>query len=634
MVSNSDAEEQKEVPCAKQKYLVFKVEDFPVSIWIGSSSAICHVQREERALKHLWLVPVESEISYPKLLEAYSDMLHCLKHASYPIFLYDVDFGEASLLVVYMLMRWYLHMSHYDVIHSLKRQCTRRRHTLYHGDQPIHLLGHNERLLNMVQFLRYKTPEVGPLSLEPHEAVLMSITTKMNCPRHTIQKRQARGPIMCNEKAPQSCCVMGHTHQFSFSKYNPRYWACGSIALYTIQLAMRMPAGLWKDHDLDSIVVNGLWYARYYKDSQEGHATIETQLREMCPLPGLILKDVTDSVANPRMTLQKGLSTLLSSSMSNLKHDLYFILTSISKKGGAGHITAVFRQNEYWYWFEPMECNQGTMRPYDYGSQWTLNNNGRSAFFNHQPVTGCCLRIFDSLPDFSQFAAVELEDRHWSLQWIKPTPFCTIRYELDSEPLTILNPKLYPQPKYHEIYPVFIQQCDISHVWCISKLIVSGQVQPVSKPIPFPFTVTMRPQVKVQARVKLPKGSIIYLGGIQGRDISLSRYEMHKFDQHYGYEPFSNPAIWLTEDGISCMVGYQGMGIMNCIRMVLEDSNIQLIRGEHQDMFLVTTKDIHASQELFMLKWMDDPVVKKHNAKAVSHSDYNSEQGAKKKRKT
>lgn len=252
--------------------------------------------------------------------------------------------------------------------------------------------------------------------------------------------------------------VSGNIHQFSFPRYKPSTWACGSIALYACMYSEWTDPQQWGPADLDSIVINGLRRARVYPNAHEGQVDMVQQIRRICPEMNYRVSDVT--------TWNNAYDWVQHSGKTER-----FFVTMVVKGTPVGHHTFMIHHKGYWYWFEPMRINLQS--------------------------TGGTLKIFHSAQELDRFirALMTRMDMNASLVRVRHSRFSQVLRQQISEPRPIVRARAYELDTATGPVDVALDEfCEWS----------SGSNKGVLR-------VELRPNTTVRTNMTLPCGSRVYV---------------------------------------------------------------------------------------------------------------------------
>lgn len=328
--------------------------------------------------------------------------------------------------------------------------------------------------------------------------------------------------------------VKGTIGQMHFAGFKPSAWACGPIAIYAALWSHWVNIGLWSTKDLDSIVMNGLWWARLAKGPAMGLQDMVSQITRLCPEMYYTVKDVHD---------QKDLIESLGAKTRR------FFQTVASPGAPSGHHTFVIYEGGVVSWFEPL-------------APALIKFASKSEWYQH-------LQRYSKM----NMSMVEIRVSGWNSE--------LYRKHMPPLPQVITRRKLL---RKMTSYPYVIQLHEGS--WKAFH-IIDEDVAQVKLPQPLPDMIYMvsMPTFSVMAGTDLLKTTTILLGKAEKVDSAGHSY------QGYNQSMCHEPSSWQSTTGIESLVGHGGRWILpyikrrkepNC-KVYVEDGRMYLVAMKHID---------------------------------------------------
>ena len=508
------------------------------------------------------------------------------------ILITDTAGGKWSNALAYMLLREPGGLSSQQAAKAQRLASLHRYRVVDNVETTVHIWGEPDHieLLNMLHH-QIGEPEGFPSTYEPNDFMeMIHVASAANHPAPPPPLTLARLPVV-----GQRCMyVMGTINQFSYAHYRPSAFACGSIAIYACLLSEWLHPRTWRSKEIDSVVLCGLWHARRYPDSTTGHNDTPEQIKSLCPEVYYRPQDVTDHTGSDGRVgwLEKLKHFETAPEMTRL------LLTHMSPGAVVGHHTFLAHEGGYWYWLEPMRCSSTTLSTSSDFAPPSATAPRNSAFEDEQ--TGSVLRIFDSLHALAGFAEKELSGKYWTIVHARRSRFSMVPHHFYEAPRRVIYTQFGEVKTNHLLaQPMVIEQDPATSIWHAIAHIDhdTNQVTPLDVPLSKPFQLVMQPHFSVLANVALPVGTMIHIRDAKFQDQPCANgcnYGTRWIDQ----SPFDDPAIWVTNDSLSVLVGHKGAWIVYYMRRSKERSNTIWTQGG-AGLYLMVTQPIRAGMEIF-----------------------------------
>lgn len=538
--------------------LMFPLQGLPVPVWVGSLHARPHViaWAHAHAIRQLYLLDVTrlrkpGPVARPDqdvtdLMYATRVVVTVLRAApeATAIFVADEFGGKWANALAFCILRWGAALAPH-VAERLLVAAARHRFRVVDGRiATCHILGEPDQI-ELLMALKHRGADLahGAASCNMSE-FFAPVPVEYDARWFNVQGERIAASTPCLTRIPEvglRCTYeLATLHQFTFQRYKPSGWACGSIALYACIMSQWFAPRLWRSVEIDSIIMCGLWLARRYTGPQDGQAPVDEQAAALCPELRFRARDVTDSLDGT-----VGWAAKLAA-VDAEGAEARFILTALTPGAASGHIMFVMHQNGYWLWLEPMRCSAASL---DAGA---VEEEGDEF--------GGMLRTFDSLYEIGLFAERTLADKRWVLQRLVSSRWSDVNVLASTVPRRVLrNDQLREVPPPRRNAPLVIEQHPETGLWQVVAYTHDDTVVPYEGTV-VPFRINMMPRVTVAANVRLPRGSVLRM---------RARPPEHPSGHApYGMEqsPFLDPAIWVTDSGVSVLVGARGASILPYMR--------------------------------------------------------------------
>lgn len=546
---------------------VFPLQGFARQIWLGNSVGLAEIPAANATLMHFNLSKLRrfrdpNTRTRDDLLDLFFalDVIAKMLEASQPnvsLFVSETTGNKWTNAFALLLLRFVGRLSITESEQALFRASLHRYRVVDGRIQPVHVWT-DYSLLYALRYLKRDSRQTRPLQDFYEDLTVMTVPV-VPADAHALPPNPRLHMSRIRE-------VFGTLHQFSPEGVKSTAYACGSIAIQAILFSHWVHPNLWGTPEVDSIILLGIWHARRYPNETTGCNDIAQQLQDMCPEAHLRHVDFSDHMDGEVAWQRKLANVQLTPGMTR------FVLTSTHRGGQVGHHMFIAHDAGLWYWFEPLA---------------------------DRDVPAGSMRIYDSLHELSKHAEVLLTGHLWTLTKVRTTGWSSALRHLNEAPRVLMASSGFLEPAVDPVGPLLIEQDSVTHTWRATSTIQANVLVPLREPIDLPFRIEITPYVRVIANIALPRHSIIHIRGAKLQEEPCANKCMSggKFiDQ----SPFVDPAMWITSDSRTLMIGNRGAWIVAYMRRCVRNSNTTWMIGEGtRDLFLSVSAPIKKSEEIF-----------------------------------